>query len=378
MSYYRGTVLLLLACAVSFFFSCARSASRSPHVAPPGSTPGPVASSAEYPNSSEGLQSLMNDMLVATKKGDKQKVDLLIKQTEFADYARYFARTYSPDPLVGEGWNIVYQRWVGNNEDQLRGLLETLAQDEGGRILVRKASDDPARGRGFEWGIVHYARIPIDIYCVTLVLSRSPDGPAEFSGYYVYADGMFRWDSIVPFAKPGTYQDPSTVNGSQTQAAAPAQYPNTADGLREFLSELRTAVKSGDQAKVDSMIKQTEIPEYRNWFLSVYVPGSGLSWAIPYGRGLVQKEQSFKDHLARDDGEIRVRKLVDKPGGDRGMEWGMIHNSRTPLDVYAYWKSGPAKAEDWTAYFIYIDGMFRLDILVHAVPLVRVQPASNR
>jgi hypothetical protein len=119
--------------------------------------------------------------------------------------------------------------------------------------------------------------------------------------------------------------------------AGSAQYPNPPDGLQEFLSELRAAAKSGEQGKADAMIIQTEIPEYRNWFCSVYIPGSGLNWAIPYGNKLAQNEQSFKalwEKLAQGDGEIRVRKLVDKPGGNRDAEWGMIHNSRTPLDIY--------------------------------------------
>jgi len=157
-----------------------------------GATLGLVATSPGYPNTTEGLQSLMNDMLAATRRGDRQRVDALVKQTEFADYAGYFVRTYSPDPLAGEDWNITYRRWLSNNEDQLRELLETLAKDEAGTIRVRKASDDPAKGRGFEWEIVHYARIPIDVYCVTLVFSHSPDGPSELIGYFVYADGFGR------------------------------------------------------------------------------------------------------------------------------------------------------------------------------------------
>ena len=67
-----------------------------------GATLGLVATSPGYPNTTEGLQSLMNDMLAATRRGDRQRVDALVKQTEFADYAGYFVRTYSPDPLAGE------------------------------------------------------------------------------------------------------------------------------------------------------------------------------------------------------------------------------------------------------------------------------------
>jgi len=312
----------------------------------------------------------MNDMLAATKRGDGQRVDALIKQTEFADYARYFVNTYSPDPLAAEDWAIPYQRWLSENEDHLRELLEALAKDEDGKILVRKANDDPAPGRGFEWGMLHYARVPIDVYRVTLVFRHLPDGPAESLGYFVYVDGMFRWDSIVPFAVPGTYQsDPGALNASQTQATGLARYPNTPDGLREFLSELRAAAKSGDQAKVDSMIKQTEIPEYRNWFCSVYIPGSGLSWAIPYGNNLAQNEQSFKalwGKLAQDDGEIRV-------------QWSVSHNSRTPLDIYhADWKSKTGAPDEWIGIFDYIDGMFRWNSTVRRISVVRAPPASNR
>ena len=199
----RGTDLLFLACAVLWFVSCTGSAAQNSHAAPtpvPLSTPGLAASSAEYPNTREGLQNLMNDMLSATKRGDRERVDALMKQTEFADYAHYFVITYSSDPLAAKDWAIPYQRWLGENEDHIRELLETLAKDEDGNILVRKANDDPTPGRGFEWGMLHYARIPIDVYRVTLVFRHLPDGPGESIGYFVYADGMFRWDSIVPFA----------------------------------------------------------------------------------------------------------------------------------------------------------------------------------
>ena len=322
----------------------------------------------------------MGDMLDATRRGDRQRVDSLIKQTEFANYVRYFVSTYSPDPLVAEGWNITYRQYLNDNENQLRELLGILAKGDDAEILVRKANDNPAPGRGFEWGLVHYARVPIDVYRVTLLSKNSPDGPLNSLGYFVYADGMFRWESIVPFAYPGTYQsDPGTPNGAQ-QAAGTAQFPNTPDGLREFLTELRAAARSDDQPKVDSMIKQTEIPEYRNWFCSVYMPGSGLSWAIPYGEHLAENEQSFKalwEKLAQDNGEIRIRKLVDKPGGGRGLEWGMLHNSRTPLDIYnADWKSRNEASDEWIGYFIYLDGMFRFDSTVHKVS-VHVAPASN-
>jgi len=93
-----------------------------------GTTPGLVTASAEYPNTTEGLQSLMNDILAATKRGHGQGANALIKQTEFADYARYFVSTYSPNPLAAEDWAIVYRRWLGNNEDPASGTSGDVSQ----------------------------------------------------------------------------------------------------------------------------------------------------------------------------------------------------------------------------------------------------------
>src|SRR4029077_12871560 len=71
-------------------------------------------------------------------------------------------------------------------------------------------------------------------------------------------------------------------------------------------------------------------------------------------------------------GDILVHKLIDKPGGTRNVEWGMLHNSRTPLDMYhASWKSDlPSDSQTKEiGYFIFIDGMFRWDSLNHVMGL---------
>lgn len=166
---HRRAGLLFLACAVLWFVS----------------TPSGLAhSSAAYPNTTEGLQNLINDILSATRSGDRKKVGALIKQTEFADSAHYFESTFDPDPQTAKSWAMTYRQYLAENEDHLQELLETLAKDEGGKILVRKANEDPAPGRGFEWGMLHYARVPIDVYRVTLVFRHLPDGPSESLGIF--------------------------------------------------------------------------------------------------------------------------------------------------------------------------------------------------
>ena len=409
MPWYRPTVPFLLAAAVLFLLSCAARAPRSssvaqasapaPTVAPfPAAAPAPTAAPAEnavsalYPNSAEGLQALLNDLLTATRSGDGKTVDALMKQTEFPDYGEWFLHTYSPDPETADGWAHSYRDNLGRNEGLFRELLATLAEDNSSKIIVRKVNDNPEPNNGLERGMLQYARRPVDIYCATLS-SPSRNQPIELRGYFVYVDAMFRWENLADFAKSDTYlsgparssQEESrpafSRAGSAAKTTASIKYPNTVDGLRSFLSELLVAAKSGHREQVNAMVKQTEIPDYRNWYCSMYIPGSALSWANPYGKYLDQNEQAFEEfweNLAKDDGEIPVRKLVDKPGGPRNMEWGMLHNSRTPLDMYyASWKSAKG-ASDEIGYFFYIDGMFRWDSILHTAKSIRINSAPKR
>jgi len=385
MPWYRYAALLLLTVAVLFLLSCAVKAPR-------GSGVQQTTVSVTYPNTADGLQTLLNNILTATKSGDSKTVDVLIKQTEFPDYGQWFLHTYRPDPETAEDWAVAYTNNVGRNEGLFRELLATLARDNSSTIIVRKVNDNPEPNNGLERGVLQYARTPVDIYCATLS-SPSHDEPIERRGYFVYVDGMFRWENLADFAKPDTYpSDPArplqesrpafSGAGSSAETTASVKYPNTPDGLRSFLSELLAAAKGGHREQVNAMIVQTEIPDYRNWYCSLFVPGSALSWANPYGKDLDQNEQAFEEfwqNLAKDDGEILVRKLVDKPGGRRDMEWGMLHNSRTPLDIYhASWKSAKGAPDEWIGYFFYVDGMFRWDSIVHRAKLGRFDSAPKR
>ncbi len=327
---------------------------------------------AEYLNASEGLQKFITDLLFATKKGDKQRVDALIKKTEFPDYESWFLHTYREDPDTAGGWASSYKHNVDRNEGLFRELLSAVAKDDAARVLVRKVSDSPEPDNGLEWGMLRYARNPVDIYCVTLVATPPNSEAIESSGYFVYVDGMFRWENLADFKKPGSYRSAPSKTWDQKMAALKSGsrleetviYSNTPEGLHQYLADLFAATKVGDGSRVTELVKQAEIPDYRNWYLSLFVPGSALSWANPYGRSLEENRNYFQglfQKLANDKGEITVRKLADRPGdSSRGYEWGMLHNSRTALDIYhAEWKSKNPDNNEWFGNFYYVDGMFR-------------------
>jgi hypothetical protein len=78
----------------------------------------------------------VNDRLAAAKRDDVQRVDALIKQTEFADYARYFVSSFSPVPEATEDFGVVYTQWLRENVF----LLSLFSQSAPGSNLCLAAS----------------------------------------------------------------------------------------------------------------------------------------------------------------------------------------------------------------------------------------------
>lgn len=154
---------------------------------------------------------------------------------------------------------------------------------------------------------------------------------------------------------------------------AETQYPNTKDGLRTFLEDIRSAAMRNEEQKIADLVKQTEIPDYQNWFHKTYPADKAESWSKPYGQELGRNEQSFQmlfARLSRTDGQILVRKVNDEPEPGQGLEWGMLHSARTPLDIYfASWKSESPNDmhTEGIGYFIFIDGMFRWNSTIYPI-----------
>ena len=167
---------------------------------------------------------------------------------------------------------------------------------------------------------------------------------------------------------------------SQKQPAitdAPSQvsifYPNTSDGLRMLLEQLRLGMRSGNDKDVRASIKQTEIPNARSWFYSMYPSDKADSWVGAYEKGLAENEEDFHQlfvRLSTAEGRIEIRKVNDDPQPGKGLEWGLLNSARAHLDVYfADWKPGsPSDSRmEPIGYFFFIDGMFRWDSLIHAM-----------
>jgi TonB family protein len=175
-------------------------------------------------------------------------------------------------------------------------------------------------------------------------------------------------------------QDKSS--SSPTQAILVSTYPNTKEGLRQLLQDMRAAAKNDEMERLTALIKDTEIPNCVAWLHKMYDSDKADSWEGMCDRKTLDadSESSRKAFLrfASLDGEFFIRKVNDDPMPGKGMEWGWLQAIKAPLDIYfAGWKaSGDAENSKvkHIAYFMFIDGGFRREAgiyFVEAKPLAK-------
>src|ERR1700680_2189934 len=133
---------------------------------------------------------------------------------------------------------------------------------------------------------------------------------------------------------------PSQLHAQHSPPAV-STYPNNSEGLRELLDNMLGVAKKGAKEQLQSVIRETEIPNYQSWFITTFGQEKGESWAEPYGRWLAKHENEFQEllvQLAHMDGEFAVQKM------DTAKRYDLFNG---PLDGYrADWKRlGAPKGE---------------------------------
>ena len=168
------------------------------------------------------------------------------------------------------------------------------------------------------------------------------------------------------------------IGPKTTQSSTPESYRNTADGLRLLLTDLLVAAKNDDQGNLSAKIEEMEIPNYENWFTSIFGQEKGQTLASEYGKALRLSEQQFEmlwAELAKQEGEISISK-IDR--ANRKFELAkkddMLQN---PMDEFkADWKktdSSVGPGSQSIGYFYFVDGRFRL----HSFPRQEVKILST-
>lgn len=166
-------------------------------------------------------------------------------------------------------------------------------------------------------------------------------------------------------ATPMHAQEKTPPSSIQEVPASP--YPNTKEGLRLMLEDMRSAAKNGESDKLEVLITATEIPNCVAWLHKMYDSDKADSWEGMCDRKSLDADgKSSREALLRfasQEGEFLIRKVNDDPMPGRGLEWGWLQAIEAPLDIYfASWRvSGDSENSKGkpVAYFMFIDGGFR-------------------
>jgi len=156
-------------------------------------------------------------------------------------------------------------------------------------------------------------------------------------------------------------------SNSAPTTVATETYANTAEGLKQLLSDMRATAKEGNEERLVALIKGTEISNCDAWLHKMYDSDKADSWmGLCDAKVLASREKSIHEllkRIAREDGRILSRKVNDNPQPGKGLEWGWLQAIKQPLDIYwASWlaSSEPKESEgDPIGYFMFIDGGFR-------------------
>jgi TonB family protein len=219
-----------------------------------------VSHSTRYPNNSEGLRQLLNDMLVATKSEDHSELLSMIQETEIPNYQRWFTSNFGQEK--GESWARPYGRWLGKNEKEFQELLVKLAHMDG--EFATEKLDSAKRYDLFNG--------PLDEYLASWKRPAAPKGEELVSiGNFFFVEGKFRWDTTAqyfPFQKPSTA---SFVPAKLIKKVQPG-YPAEAEEKRiEGTVKLHVVVKKDGSvfvqsvAEGDPILSPAAIEAVRQW-----------------------------------------------------------------------------------------------------------------
>jgi len=201
-----------------------------------------------YPNTGDGLWTFLEKLRTASKAADPAAFEALVKQTEIPDDRAWFHRMYAANKA--DSWIPQYEVELTRNEASLRQLFVRFASKKA-QIMIRNVNDNPEPGKGLEWGLLHSARAPLNVYYAEWKPGITDDNGAEPIGYFFYIDGMFRWDSLIHFMGPQTLRpdSPSTHASAQTDlpAAGPIYHADKSTTPPKLLSSVQA--KYTDRAR---------------------------------------------------------------------------------------------------------------------------------
>ena len=138
-----------------------------------------------------------------------------------------------------------------------------------------------------------------------------------------------------------------------------APYPDSAQGLKQELKDMRELARTGRSDQLRVMITDLQIPDARAWYVANFGT-SGSETASRYENNLMKSEERLRNQMvefAREDGYFSVKKQNVKKAYPKLVT--------APEVFLAAWGrisvSGEHPDETPFGYFFFVDGKFRWD-----------------
>lgn len=160
---------------------------------------------APYPDTTDGLAHLLDDMRAAAKSGDPVQLRRMIQETEIPDYEDWFVRTFGKEK--GESWSESYGKRLEEQESAFEARMRDLSQREGLFGAKEIVATD----------MYDTLQTPLDLF---LASWRPPDAgslphrPTPIA-YFFFIDGKFRWNSAVAFVEVPVVKGPPSQSGAR-------------------------------------------------------------------------------------------------------------------------------------------------------------------
>lgn len=147
------------------------------------------AAAVSYPDSTEGLERLIRDILGALENGKKAEAQKLTKSLELVDPEVWFAETFGADR--GEKLASAYAP-VAGHLSQMSALFERLLENHQTHLEVERFvhPDDPDLN-GYQSVALGAMKHPSALYSVRL--SKRGDARGFHLWSFVHSNGSFRW-----------------------------------------------------------------------------------------------------------------------------------------------------------------------------------------
>jgi TonB family protein len=192
-----------------------------------GSKTSRLSSAVTYPNTADGLRSLLTNLLAAAKSDDEGQVWSKIAEMEIPDFENWF-RAYGPDK--GQEQASAYGKSLKQSEQQFEMLLVELAKQEG-EITIKKLD---AASQRFELAKNDDVLAnPTDQFKADWKKTDTSAGPARQAiGYFCFVDGKFRLKSFPYEIHVLSPTKPGPVVPAKLNTRVQPVYPESARKLR--------------------------------------------------------------------------------------------------------------------------------------------------